>query len=88
MNNSDEVSNEKSQASDKFHCTGAATDTKKVCLYNESYLSIGFIHGLLIQAAYSILPCLWQRIYKTMAPAKLNWLSGAGDSIQRDFPTD
>jgi hypothetical protein len=27
--NSDEVSDEESQASDKFHCTSATTDTKK-----------------------------------------------------------
>jgi hypothetical protein len=39
---SDEVSDGQSQASDKFYCTSAATDTKKFCLYNESYLSIGF----------------------------------------------
>jgi hypothetical protein len=31
-----------SQASDNFHCTSATTDTKKVRLYNESYLSIVF----------------------------------------------
>jgi hypothetical protein len=33
---------EESEASDKFHCTSASTDTKKVRLYNESYLSMGF----------------------------------------------
>jgi hypothetical protein len=42
MDNSDEVSDEESQASNKFHSTSATTDTKKVCLYNESYLSMGF----------------------------------------------
>jgi hypothetical protein len=36
--NSDEVSDEESQASDKFHCTSATTDTKKARLYNETYL--------------------------------------------------
>jgi hypothetical protein len=41
--NSDEVSDEESQASDKFHCTSVKTDTeKKICLYNKSYLSVGF----------------------------------------------
>jgi hypothetical protein len=40
MNNSDEDSDEESQASDKFHCTSATTDTKKVHFYNESYLLI------------------------------------------------
>jgi hypothetical protein len=28
-NNSDEVSDKESQASEKFHCTSATTDTKK-----------------------------------------------------------
>jgi hypothetical protein len=42
MDNSDEVNEEESQASDKFHCPGATTDTKKVHLYNVSYLSMGF----------------------------------------------
>jgi hypothetical protein len=40
--NCDEVSDEESQASDKFHCTIATTNTKKARLYNESYLSMGF----------------------------------------------
>jgi hypothetical protein len=40
-NNSDKVGDEESQASDKFHCTSATAD-KKVCLYNENYLSMGF----------------------------------------------
>jgi hypothetical protein len=42
MNNSDEVSDEASQASDEFHSTCVTMNTKKVCLYNESYLSMGF----------------------------------------------
>jgi hypothetical protein len=37
--NSDEVSDEESQASDKFHCNSVTTNTRKVHLYNESYLS-------------------------------------------------
>jgi hypothetical protein len=41
MDNSDEVSDEESQDSDKFHCTSATTDIKKACLYNESYLING-----------------------------------------------
>jgi hypothetical protein len=40
--NSDEVSYEELQASEKFHCTSTPTDAKKACLYNESYLSMGF----------------------------------------------
>jgi hypothetical protein len=40
--NSDEVNDEESQASDKFHCTSATNDTQKVRLYNESYLSMCF----------------------------------------------
>jgi hypothetical protein len=42
--NSDELSDEESQASDKFHCTSATTDTKKVHLCNESYLSSCLFH--------------------------------------------
>jgi hypothetical protein len=41
-NNSVEVSDENSQASDKLHCTSATIDTKKAHLYNESYLSMDF----------------------------------------------
>jgi hypothetical protein len=55
MDNSDEVSNEEAQASDKFHCTSATTDTKIIRLYNESYLSMGFIFKWL----YSIVSRLW-----------------------------
>jgi hypothetical protein len=40
--NSDEVGGEKSRTSNKFHCNNATTDTKKVHLYKESYLSMGF----------------------------------------------
>jgi hypothetical protein len=47
---SDEVSDEESQTSGKFHCTSATTDTKKGRLYNESYLSRG-LHGLVIEMA-------------------------------------
>jgi hypothetical protein len=39
MGNSDDITDEESQASDKFHCTSATTDTKKVHLCNESYSS-------------------------------------------------
>jgi hypothetical protein len=42
MDNSYEVNDEESQASEKFHCISAISDTKKVRLYNESYLSVGF----------------------------------------------
>jgi hypothetical protein len=37
-----EDSDEESQASEKFHYTSATMATKKVRLYNESYLSMGF----------------------------------------------
>jgi hypothetical protein len=40
--NSDEVSDEESQASGKFHYTGATTDKTKFHVYNESYFSMGF----------------------------------------------
>jgi hypothetical protein len=42
MDNYEEVSDEESLASDKFHCTSATMNTTKVCLYSESYLSMGF----------------------------------------------
>jgi hypothetical protein len=42
MDNSDEVHGEETQDFHKFHCNSATTDTKKVLLYNESYLSMGF----------------------------------------------
>jgi hypothetical protein len=42
--NSDRVSDEESQASDKFHCASATTDTKKAHLCNESYLSSCLFH--------------------------------------------
>jgi hypothetical protein len=37
----DDVSDDESQASDKFHCTSATPDTKMIHIYNESYLSMG-----------------------------------------------
>jgi hypothetical protein len=40
MDNSDEVSDEESQASEEFHCTSAITNSRKGRLYNES-LSMG-----------------------------------------------
>jgi hypothetical protein len=60
--NSDEIYDEESQASDKFHCTSAKSDTEKARLYNESY--IWALHGLVIQVVLSIAPCLWQTTYK------------------------
>jgi hypothetical protein len=42
--NSYEVCDEESQASDKFQCTSETKYTKKVRLYNESYL----INGLYV----------------------------------------
>jgi hypothetical protein len=40
--NSGKVSDEVLQSSGSFHCTSARRFTKKVRLYNESYLSMGF----------------------------------------------
>jgi hypothetical protein len=40
--NSDEVHDEKSQASDKFYYTSATMDNSKVSFYNESYFLMGF----------------------------------------------
>jgi hypothetical protein len=48
LHNSDKDIDVESQGSDKFHCTSATTDTKKVRFYNESYLSTA-LHGLVIQ---------------------------------------
>jgi hypothetical protein len=42
LENSDEVSDQEWQASHKFHCTSATIDTEKVCVYNETYLSMNF----------------------------------------------
>jgi hypothetical protein len=42
MDSSDKVSDEELQSSESFHCISATRDTKKVRLYNESYLSMGF----------------------------------------------
>jgi hypothetical protein len=46
--NSDEVSDGQSQASDIFYCTCATTDIKKVRLYNESNYDWA-LHELVIQ---------------------------------------
>jgi hypothetical protein len=48
MNNSDEVSDEKSQASDKFHCTGATVDTKRSGFRVKAIYQWD-LHGLVIQ---------------------------------------
>jgi hypothetical protein len=46
--NSDEVSDEESQASDKFHCTSVTMDTKKsVFIMKATYQWA--LHGLVIQ---------------------------------------
>jgi hypothetical protein len=37
--NSEEVSNEESRSSDRFHCTSSTTNTKEISPDNESYLS-------------------------------------------------
>jgi hypothetical protein len=39
---SDKVSDEELQSFKSFHCTSARRFTKKVHLYDESYLSMGF----------------------------------------------
>jgi hypothetical protein len=69
-NNSDEVSDEESIGSDKFHYTNATTDTKKVCLYNESF------NGLYMDCDSRCpiplgLICGKQLTNAAMAPAKL-----------------
>jgi hypothetical protein len=56
--NSDEVHDEESQTSDKFNCTSVRTDTKKLCIYNESYLSVGFKWTGDSSCPYSIVPHL------------------------------
>jgi hypothetical protein len=68
--NSDEVS-EESQTSNKFHCTSATMDTK-VCLYNESYLSMGFrwISGSSCSIPLCLICGRWL-IIAAMVPAKL-----------------
>jgi hypothetical protein len=75
MDNSDEDSDDESQASDKFHCTSATMDTTKVCLYNESYLSMSFTRaGDLSDLSCSLPLCLIcgkLLISAAMAPAKL-----------------
>jgi hypothetical protein len=48
MNNSDEVSYEKSQASDKFHCTGATAGTNMFFFTIKATYQWS-LHGLVIQ---------------------------------------
>jgi hypothetical protein len=67
--NSDEIIDEESQASDKFHCTGATTDTKKFRLYNESYLSVGFKWTYVSSCPIPFYLICGKRL--RMAPAKL-----------------
>jgi hypothetical protein len=89
MNNSVEVSDKESQASDNFHCTSATIDTKKAHLYNESYLSMDFTWTG--DSSYPIPLCLicGERLTNTtVTTAKSNWLGRAGDSTQWDFSTD
>jgi hypothetical protein len=71
VNNSDEVSDEESQASDKFHCTGATVDTKKVWLYSESYLSMGFTWMGSSIFPHPLCLCGKQLTNAAVAPAKL-----------------
>jgi hypothetical protein len=70
--NFDEVSDEESQASDKFHCTSATTDTKKARLYNKSYLSMGFTWTGDSSCPIPLCLVCGKRLTNTaMAPAKL-----------------
>jgi heterogeneous nuclear ribonucleoprotein F/H len=86
MDNSDDISDEESQASVKFHCTSATTDTKKACLYNKSYLSMAFTWTGDSSCPIPLcLVCGKSHTNATLAPAKLNWLSGAGDGTQGDY---
>jgi hypothetical protein len=48
MDNSDEVIDEKSQASDKFHCTRARADTKRSVFTIKATYQWA-LHGLVIQ---------------------------------------
>jgi hypothetical protein len=70
--NSDEVSDEESQAPDKFHCTSARTDTNKVRLHNESYLSMCFTWTCPIPLR---LVCDKRLTNAATAPAKLKHLT-------------
>jgi hypothetical protein len=47
--NSVEVSDEESQASDKFHCTSATTDTQKKSVSTMKATYQWVLHGLVIQ---------------------------------------
>jgi hypothetical protein len=70
--NSGEISDQESQVSDKFHCTTTKTDTKKIRLYNESYLSMGFkCTGDSSCPIPLCIICSKRITHATMAPAKL-----------------
>jgi hypothetical protein len=72
MDNYDELSDEGSHASGKFHCTSAKLDTTKVCLYSESYLSMGFTRTGDSSCYFPLcLICGKRLINAAMAPAKL-----------------
>jgi hypothetical protein len=72
--NSDEVNNEESQASDKFHCTRATAHTKKARLYNGSYLSMGFTWTGDSSCSIPLcLVCGKQLTNAAMDPAILKW---------------
>lgn len=71
-NSSNEVSDEESEASDKFHCNSATVDTKKVHLYDESSLSMCFTWtGDSCCPIPLCLVCGKRLTNATMAPAKL-----------------
>jgi hypothetical protein len=70
--NSGEVSDEESQARDKFRCISATTDIKNISLYNESYLSIRFTWSGDSSCPLSLcFVCGRQLTNAAMAPAKL-----------------
>jgi hypothetical protein len=70
--NCDTVSDEELQFSESFRCTNATRVTEKVCLYNDSNLSMGFIWA--VDPSLPIPLCVIfgkQLINAAMAPAKL-----------------
>jgi hypothetical protein len=70
--NSDEISGEESQASDKLSCICASTDTEgPVFTIKATYHWALHALAILIKFLYSTVPHLWQTTNAAMAPAKL-----------------
>jgi hypothetical protein len=62
--NSDQVSDAESWASEKFHYTNVKTNTKKVSLYKWKLLIKGLYVDRWLKLFYSIVPHLWWMNYK------------------------